>query len=188
MTLVSSKELLLRARKEKFAIPAFNVNNLEMGIAIKEAVEELSSPVILQVSQGNIKYLGFRFAVDLVKMIANNTNVPVVLHLDHGRSFEENIKCIREGFTSLMFDGSSLDFEENVRITSKITEIAHIFNISVEAELGKVLGSEDKFNQEDVDNFMTDPNKAFEFVKRTNVDLLAVAVGNIHRVKDKEII
>ncbi|GIW22269.1 MAG: fructose-bisphosphate aldolase [Candidatus Sericytochromatia bacterium] len=187
MTLVSSKDLLIKARKENFAIPAFNVNNIEMGIAIKEAIEECKSPVILQVSQGNIKYIGFRFAVDLVKMIAKNTDMPVVLHLDHGNSFEQNIRCIQEGFTSLMFDGSKLPFEENIKITSKIVEIAHICNIPVEAELGKVLATEDNFNQDDVNNYMTNPQEALEFVNKTNVDSLAVAIGNIHRMKDKEV-
>jgi fructose-bisphosphate aldolase class II len=187
MTLVSSKELLKKARKEKFAIPAFNVNNIEMGLAIKEAIEEYNSPVILQVSQGNIKYIGFRFATDLIKMLANSTNMPVVLHLDHGKDFEENVKCIHEGFTSLMFDGSKLPFEENVRITSKITEIAHICNIPVEAELGKVLGTEDEFNQDDLNNFMTNPTEALDFVNKTNIDSLAVAIGNVHRMKEKEV-
>jgi fructose-bisphosphate aldolase class II len=187
MTLVSSKELLKKARKEKFAIPAFNVNNIEMGLAIKEAIEEYNSPVILQVSQGNIKYIGFRFATDLIKMLANSTNMPVVLHLDHGKDFEENVKCIHEGFTSLMFDGSKLPFEENVRITSKITEIAHICNIPVEAELGKVLGTEDEFNQDDLNSFMTNPTEALDFVNKTNIDSLAVAIGNVHRMKEKEV-
>lgn len=185
MTLVSSKYLLEKALKEKYAIPAFNVNNMEMALAIGEAVEENNSPVILQVSQGNIKYAGIGMAYNLVKFIADNVSTPVSIHLDHGKDFKQNIQCLRMGFTSLMFDGSKLSFEENVKITKMITESAHACNVPVEAELGRVLGTEDSFTQEDVEKSMTNPDEALDFVQKTNIDFLAVALGNIHRMKEK---
>jgi fructose-bisphosphate aldolase class II len=185
MTLVSSKKLLEDALKGKYAIPAFNVNNMEMALAIGEAVEETKSPIILQVSQGNIKYAGVDMAFNLVKFIADKVSTPVAIHLDHGKDFEQNIQCLRMGFSSLMFDGSKLSFDENVRITKSITDAAHACNVPVEAELGRVLGTEDSFTNEDVEKSMTNPDEALLFVEKTNIDFLAVALGNIHRMKEK---
>lgn len=185
MTLVSSKELLEKARKEHYAIPAFNVNNMEMALAIGEAIEEKNAPVILQVSQGNIKYAGIEMATNLVKFIANSVKVPVALHLDHGNSFEQNLQCLRLGFTSLMFDGSSLSFDENVKITSEIVKAAHSCNVPVEAELGKVLATEDNVTKEEIEASMTKTDEAVKFVNLTNIDFLAVALGNVHRMKEK---
>ncbi len=186
MPLVTSKEILQRALEDHFAVGAFNANNMEQIQAIVEVAQEERAPVILQVSQGAIRYAGLAFAAGMVKIAASMVDVPVVLHLDHGTSFEQNVLCLREGFTSLMFDGSKLPFEENVAITHRICEIAHIAGIPVEAELGKVLQAADGVTAAEVEAAMTDPDQALEFVQRTGADSLAVAVGSIHGMTGRE--
>lgn len=186
MGLVTSKEMLLKAQKEGYAVGAFNANNMECVQAVIETAEEEKAPVILQVSQGAIKYAGLEMAVSMVKIMAEAVSVPVVLHLDHGTSFEQNVRCLRAGFTSLMYDGSLEPFEKNVGITSKLVEIAHTVGIPVEAELGRVAGTEDKFTPEQIEALKTDPLQAKEFVERTKCDSLAVAVGSIHRMRTRE--
>jgi len=186
MPLVTSKEVLQQALAECFAVGAFNANNMEMVQAIVEAAQEERAPVILQVSQGAIRYAGLDFAVGLVKIAANQVDVPVILHLDHGTSFEQNVRCLRAGFTSLMFDGSKLPYEENVAITKKVCEIAHIVGIPVEAELGCVLQAKDDVTPEEVEAAMTDPDQAKEFVDLTGADSLAVAVGSVHAMQARE--
>lgn len=186
MPLVSSKEWLLKAQREKFAIGAFNANNMEFVEAVVETAEEEKSPVILQISQGAIKYAGLEMATSMVKVSAELASVPVILHLDHGTDFNQNVRCLRAGFTSLMFDGSALPFDENVKITQKIVEIAHACNIPVEAELGKVLQSKDKVTPEQVEAAMTQPDEAKRFVKLTKCDSLAVALGSVHAMKTRE--
>ncbi|MBC7252014.1 MAG: ketose-bisphosphate aldolase [Anaerolineae bacterium] len=186
MPLVTSKEILQRALEDHFAVGAFNANNMEQIQAIVEVAQEERAPVILQVSQGAIRYAGLAFAAGMVKIAASMVDVPVVLHLDHGTSFEQNVLCLREGFTSLMFDGSKLPFEENVTITRRICEIAHIAGIPVEAELGKVLQAADGVTAAEVEAAMTDPDQALEFVQRTGADSLAVAVGSIHGMTGRE--
>jgi fructose-bisphosphate aldolase class II len=186
MPLVTSKEILQRAFEEHYAIGAFNANNMEQIQAIVEAAQEERAPVILQVSQGAIRYAGLEMAAGMVKIIASQVDIPVVLHLDHGTSFEQNMLCLRAGFTSLMFDGSKLPFEENVAITRKICEVAHAVGIPVEAELGQVLQITDKVTPEDVERAMTDPDQAAEFIKLTGADSLAVAIGSIHAMRSQE--
>ena len=186
MPLVTSKELLQRAFEEHYAIGAFNANNMEQIQAIVEAAQEERAPVILQVSQGAIRYAGLEMAAGMVKIIASQVDIPVVLHLDHGTSFEQNILCLRAGFTSLMFDGSKLPFEENVAITRKVCEVAHAVGIPVEAELGQVLQVTDKVTPEDVEKAMTDPDQAAEFIRLTGADSLAVAIGSIHAMRSQE--
>ncbi|HIP97360.1 MAG TPA: ketose-bisphosphate aldolase [Anaerolineae bacterium] len=186
MPLVTSKEILRQALAEHFAVGAFNANNMEQVQAIVETAQEERAPVILQVSQGAIRYAGLAFAAGLVKIAASMVDVPVVLHLDHGTSFEQNVLCLREGFTSLMFDGSKLPFEENVAITRRICEIAHIVGIPVEAELGKVLQATAGVSAEEVEAAMTDPDQALEFVQRTGADSLAVAVGSVHGMTGRQ--
>ncbi len=186
MPLVTSKALLERAYKEHYAVGAFNANNMEQVQAVIEAAEEERAPVILQVSQGAIRYCGLAFAAGLVKIAAAEATVPVVLHLDHGTDFEQNVRCLQAGFTSLMFDGSKLPFEQNVAITKKIVEIAHPCGIPVEAELGKVLQAKDGVSQADVEHAMTDPTEARRFVELTGCDSLAVAVGSVHAMRAKE--
>jgi len=185
MPLVSSKEWMLKAQKEKFGIGAFNANNMEFVEAIIEVAEEEQAPVIIQVSQGAIKYAGLEMATEMVKAAANLASVPVVLHLDHGTDYLQNVRCLRSGFTSLMFDGSALSFEDNVKMTAKITEMSHACNIPVEAELGKVLQIGDNNSAETIEKAMTQPDEAVKFVAATNIDSLAVAIGSVHAMKDR---
>jgi len=184
MPLVTSKELLQNAQAGGYAVGAFNANNMECVQAVIETAEDEQAPVILQVSQGAIKYAGLEFATQLVKTAAELATVPVVLHLDHGTDFLQNVRCLRAGFTSLMFDGSALPLEENIKITAKIAEIAHSCGIPVEAELGKIPKIEDDLTEEQVNSLMADPNQAAEFVERTGLDSLAAAIGSVHGMKE----
>jgi len=186
MPLVTSKEILQRAMEDHFAVGAFNANNMEMVQAIIEAAQEERAPVILQVSQGAIRYAGLEYAAGLVKIAASMVDIPVVLHLDHGTSFEQNVRCLRAGFTSLMFDGSKLPYEENVAITKRVCEIAHIAGVPVEAELGRVLKATEGVTPEEVEAAMTDPDQAKEFIELTGADSLAVAVGSVHAMRARE--
>lgn len=186
MPLVTSKQLLERAVQDRYAIGAFNANNMEQVQAIVEAAQEERAPVILQVSQGAIRYAGLAFAAGLVKVAAEAVDVPVVLHLDHGTDFDQNVRCLHAGFTSLMFDGSKLPYEENVAITTRICDMAHICGIPVEAELGQVVQAGDALTQEQVEALMTDPDQAADFVQRTGVDSLAVAVGSVHAMRSRD--
>jgi fructose-bisphosphate aldolase class II len=183
MPLVTSKEILLTALENHFAVGAFNANNMEQIQAIVEAAQEERAPVILQVSQGAIRYAGLEFAAGLVITAASLVDIPVVLHLDHGYDFDQNVRCLRAGFTSLMYDGSKKPYEENVATTKRIVEIAHIAGIPVEAELGQVAKSTDDLSYEELCTLMTDPHQAKEFVETTGVDSLAVACGSVHAMK-----
>jgi fructose-bisphosphate aldolase, class II len=178
MPLVRSTEVLAAAAAGGFAVGAFNADNMEMLQAIIEAAEEERAPVILQVSEPTVAYAGLTLPAGMVKIMAAEVSIPVVLHLDHGSSFEQNVHALRAGFTSLMFDGSRLSYEDNVTITSRIVQMAHVAGIPVEAELGKVLQT--GATPEDVIGAMTDPDQAVDFVSRTGCDSLAVAVGSIH--------
>jgi len=184
MALVRSTEVLAYAQEAHFAVGAFNADNMEMLQAIVEAAEEERAPVILQVSEPTVRYAGLTLPAAMAKQVAAEVTVPVVLHLDHGTSFEQNVHALRAGFTSLMFDGSRLPYEENVAITRRIAEMAHIAGLAVEAELGKVLQT--GATPEEVAAAMTDPDQAADFVARTGCDSLAVAVGSIHAMKGRE--
>lgn len=152
--------------------------------AVIETAEEEQSPVILQVSQGAIAYAGLEFATMLVKTSAELATVPVVLHLDHGTDFLQNVRCMRAGFTSLMFDGSSLPLDKNIKTTRKIIEIAHAVGIPVESELGKIPKIEDNLTQEQVIDLMADPEQAERFVEESQCDSLAAAIGSVHGMKE----
>lgn len=180
--LVTGKDLLLDAQKNKYAVGAFNVNNMEIVQAIIEAAEELNSPVILQASQGGLKYAGVEYIAALGKLAGRNAKVPVTLHLDHGTDFDQVMQCIRHGFTSVMIDGSRFPLEENIAFTKKVVEIAHSVGVTVEAELGKIGGTEDHITVDERDATFTDPEEAKRFVEETNVDYLAIAVGTAHGV------
>ncbi|MCD6520218.1 MAG: class II fructose-bisphosphate aldolase [Anaerolineae bacterium] len=186
MALVTSKEMLQAALEGHYAVGAFNANNMEQVQGIVGAAVEERAPVILQVSQGAIRYAGLEFAAALVKTAAAEADVPIVLHLDHGTDFEQNVRCLRAGFTSLMYDGSKRPYEENVAITSRVVEIAHICGIPVEAELGQVLKASDGVTEEEVIAAMTDPDQALDFVQRTGCDSLAVAIGSVHAMKEAQ--
>lgn len=180
MPLVTGIELLQDAQRRGYAVGAFNVNNMEIIQAIIAAAEEERSPVILQASQGAIKYAGIRYIRALVMAAAEEAKVPICLHLDHGPGFEQVMECLRYGFTSVMFDGSHLPYEENVRLTAKAVEAAHAVGVSVEGELGKIGGVEEDIRVEDWDMVLTDPETVPDFVERTGVDYLAVAIGTKH--------
>ncbi|MCI8513605.1 MAG: class II fructose-1,6-bisphosphate aldolase [Lachnospiraceae bacterium] len=182
MPLVNSKEMFERAYKEGYAIGAFNVNDMEIVQGITEAAKAENSPVILQVSAGARKYAKHAYLVKLVEAALEDTDLPICLHLDHGDSFELCKDCIDGGFTSVMIDGSKLSFEENVALTKKVCDYAHshVPYVTVEGELGKLAGIEDAVNVSDEDAQFTDPNEVEEFVKRTGVDSLAIAIGTSH--------
>lgn len=180
MPLVSVDELLKKAEAEGYAVGAFNCNNMEIVQAIVAAAEAEKSPVIIQASQGAIKYAGLNYIVKLVEVAADSVSVPVALHLDHGTSFEQVVKCMRYGFSSVMIDGSKLPLEENIAITKKVLEIARPLGISVEAELGKIGGTEDDITVLEKDAMFTDPQEAKTFVEATGVTSLAIAIGTAH--------
>ena len=167
-------------REGAYAVGAFNINNMEFLQAIAGAAEELSSPVIIAVSEGAIKYAGFTNVVSMVHLAAKERAVPIALHLDHGKDLETIAKCVNGGFTSVMIDGSALPFEENVAVTKKVVELAKPKGVSVEGELGKLAGIEDNVSVAERDAALTDPGQAEEFVRRTGVDALAIAVGTSH--------
>lgn len=180
MPLVPVTELLKRADEGKYAVGAFNVNNMELVQAILAAAEAENAPVIMQASQGAIKYAGIEYIYTLASLAASQSTVPVALHLDHGTSFEQCMKCIRVGFTSVMIDGSKLPLEENIALTNKVLEVARATGVSVEAELGKIGGTEDDIHVDEKDAFFTDPEEARYFVEKTGVDSLAIAIGTAH--------
>lgn len=180
--LVSGREILQAARNGGYAVGAFNLNNMEILQAIVEAAEEERSPVIIQASQGALKYAGIEYIAGLARIAAEKATVPVALNLDHGTSFSQVVQCIRHGFTAVMIDGSKYPFEENIAITQKVIEIAHPCGVSVEAELGKIGGTEDDITVSDAEAAFTDPQEAAEFVERTKVDALAIAIGTAHGV------
>ena len=184
--LVTGSELLLDAQKRGYAVGAFNVNNMEIIQAIIEAAEETRSPVILQASQGGLKYAGLEYIATLGKLAAEKATVPVALHLDHGTDFGQIMGCIRNGFSSVMIDASQYPLEENIRLTNKVIEVAHAVGVTVEAELGKIGGTEDDITVAEKDATFTDPAEAKAFVEATNVDYLAVAVGTAHGVYQGE--
>ncbi|MEW9080120.1 class II fructose-1,6-bisphosphate aldolase [Terrisporobacter glycolicus] len=182
MPLVTTKEILKKAQEGKYAVGAFNVENMEMVMAVIEAAEELNSPVIMQTTPSTVKYAGIDYYLSNVNSAAKKSRVPVALHLDHGSSFDLAMQALRGGYTSIMIDGSHNIFEENIKITKRVVDACKPSSIPVEAELGKVGGKED-----DLDGGCggyTDPKEAKEFVQRTNVDSLAVAIGTAHGVYD----
>jgi len=180
MGLVSVDEILLKAEKEGYAVGAFNANNMEIVQAILAAAEKENAPVIMQASQGAIKYAGLDFLTGIVELAANSSKVPVALHLDHGTDFDQVVKCIRSGFSSVMYDGSKLPIEENIAITRKVLEIANAIDVSVEAELGKIGGTEDNVHVSEKEAMYTDPEEARYFVEQTGIKSLAIAIGTAH--------
>jgi len=173
-------ELLISAKKNSYAVGAFNVYNLEYAKGIIDGGEEENSPLILQISEGVISYFGLNNILKPCLLMAEKSKIPVCIHLDHAKSFELVIKAINAGFPSVMFDGSVLAFEDNLKITKKIVEIAKILNVSVEAEIGKVGKEEDGEGNINVE--YTKIDEAIEFSKALNIDALAVSIGSIHGV------
>ena len=177
--LTSSRDLLWTARRGAYAVGAFNISNLESYLAVVEAAVEEKSPVIVAVTPSAILYAGLPYVEKMVKTGAESTPLPMSLHLDHGTDMETVSRCLEAGFTSVMIDGSHLRFEENVALTKRVVDLAHPKGVSVEAELGKLAGIEEStVGEREV--VLTDPDAAKDFVKRTAVDALAVAIGNSH--------
>lgn len=174
---VTSKEIINKAKAGGYAVPAFNAENMEMAQAIVAAAEKASSPVLIQTTSPTVKYFKPTMTHAIVEELAKNASVPVALHLDHCSSFDDVMIAIRAGYTSVMFDGSKLPFEENARISKKVVEVAHPMGVTVEAELGCVGGKEDNVSSADI---YTDVDEAKEFASFTGVDLLAIAIGTAH--------
>ena len=183
--LVSGKEILRDALEKKYAVPAFNFTNMENLQAIIDGAEEMNSPVIIQTTQGAIEYAGFEYLADLGKGAAKRAKVPVALHLDHGTDLGYHLKAIRLGWTSLMIDASKCDFETNVNIVRQVVKIAHVLDISVEAELGVIGGKEDDI-ESDI-SIYTEVHDAVKFYNETNCDSLAIAVGTAHGIYKGEV-
>lgn len=180
MALVSMNEFLPKAKANKFAVGQFNMNNLEFAQAIVEAAILEKSPFIYGVSEGALKYMGIEFTVAIAEAAAKKSGLPIALHLDHGSSFEVAMKCIRAGFSSVMFDGSHYSFEENIRLTKEVVKAAHAMGVSVEGELGTIGGVEDDISVDEANASLANPEEAIRFFEETGVDCLAIAVGTAH--------
>ena len=180
MALVTTKDMFEKALKSDYAVGAFNVNNMEIIQGIVEAAQEEKAPLILQVSAGARKYAKPAYLIKLVEAAVMDTGLDIALHLDHGEDFEICKKCVDDGFTSVMIDGSKHPFEENIRLTKEVVEYAHSKGVVVEAELGKLAGIEDNIKVDARNATFTVPEEAAEFVEKTGVDSLAVAIGTSH--------
>lgn len=180
MPFVTTTEMFRKAYEGGYAIGAFNANNMEIIQGITEAAKECRSPVILQVSPSAMRYANATYLVKLIEAAEKETGLPIALHLDHGDSFETCKECIGYGFTSVMIDASSKPFAENVEVTRKVVEYAHDHGVVVEAELGALAGVEDEVNVSEENSCYTDPNEVEEFVQRTGIDSLAIAIGTSH--------
>ncbi len=180
MPLVTTREMFKKAYEGQYAVGAFNVNNMEIIQGIVDAAKEENAPLILQVSAGARKYAKHVYLMKLVEAAVEDSGLPICLHLDHGDDFEVCKSCIDGGFTSVMIDGSKHSFEENIAVTKRVVEYAHARGVVVEAELGKLAGVEDSVKVAAKDATYTDPDQAVEFVQRTGVDSLAIAIGTSH--------
>jgi len=180
MALVTTKDMFAKALTEDYAVGAFNVNNMEIIQGIVEAAQEENAPLILQVSAGARKYAKPAYLLKLVEAAILDTGLDIALHLDHGEDFEICKKCIDDGFTSVMIDGSKHPFEENIKLTKEVVEYAHSKGVVVEAELGKLAGVEDNVKVDARNATFTVPEEAAEFVEKTGVDSLAIAIGTSH--------
>ena len=180
MALVNTKEMLEKAFENNYAIGAFNINNMEIIQAVASAAKKNNSCVIMQVSKSALAYANPKYLKAMVQSAIDDTGLDIALHLDHGPDFETVKLAIESGFSSVMFDGSHLDYEENIKKTRQVAEFAHERNITVEAELGKLAGVEDEVNVSSENATYTDPDQAVDFVSRTGIDSLAVAIGTSH--------
>ena len=180
MPLVTTTQMFKDAYEGGYAIGAFNVNNMEIIQGITEAAKKLNAPLILQVSKGARAYANHTYLVKLVEAAEKETGLPIALHLDHGPDFETCKSCIDGGFTSVMIDGSHLPYEENVALTKKVVDYAHAHGVVVEGELGQLAGIEDDVNVSAENACFTDPDQVYDFVTRTGVDSLAIAIGTSH--------
>lgn len=180
MPLVTMREVLKQAEAGKYAVGAFGVQNLETIQAVVEAAVEENSPAILIISEGAVKYAGLQTIANIVKTLADAAPVPIVAHLDHGPSFKMATQCIVAGFKSVMVDASHYAYDENVRITRQVVEMAHAVGATVEGEIGKIGGVEENIVVDAADATMTEPEEAAKFTTDTGIDAVAVAIGNAH--------
>jgi len=178
--LVTGNEILQDAHKKGYAVGAFNVVNMEMMQAVIAAAEAEKAPVLVQTTEGALKYSGIAMLSAMIRFAATEAKVPVAFHLDHGTTFEVAIQCIRNGWTSVMIDGSHHSLEENIALTKSVVDVAHACGVSVEAELGRLGGVEDNIVVDEKDAMYTNPAEAKQFVDETNVDYLAIAIGTAH--------
>lgn len=178
--LVSAKEILDHAHQNGYAVGGFNISNMEVLQGVIAAAEQEKSPVLIQASQGALKYAGIDFLASLVHLAARKTCVPVALHMDHGTDYNLIMGCIAGGFTSIMVDGSHHDLAQNIAVTQEVVKMCHAVGISVEAELGRLSGVEDDISVSDKDSKYTNPAEAKQFVDETKVDSLAIAIGSAH--------
>lgn len=185
MSLVSTKNMLLDARKNNYAVPAFNIHNLETIQVVLDTANRMNSPVILAATPGTVDYAGMDYLHAIVREAARHGNIPVALHLDHFTDTEKLKRCIDAGFTSAMIDASQHPFDKNVEITCGIVKYAHSREVTVEAELGRLSGQEDTLAVAEEESEYTDPQQAREFVERTGIDSLAVAIGTAHGMYKK---
>lgn len=184
--LVHIKDLIKKAEKGKYALGAFNTFNLEITLGIVNGAVEAQAPIIIQVSETTLSYAGVKAITHIVKTIAKNqaNNIPIALHLDHGKSFSAVMECVKVGFSSIMIDASALPFDENIAVTKKSAQYAHRHGVWAQGELGKIVKEKKQIEYllSHPEEYLTDPDKAQEFVKKTNIDALAVSVGNVHGV------
>ena len=180
MALVTTKEMFRKAFEGKYSIGAFNINNMEIIQGVTRGAAALNSACILQCSKSALKYAGPKYLLGMVNAAVDETGIDIALHLDHGPDLETIKLCIENGFTSVMYDGSHLEYEENVARTKEVVDYAHSHGVVVEAELGKLAGIEDDINVKAEDVTYTDPDQAVDFVSRTGVDSLAIAIGTSH--------
>ncbi len=182
MPYISGKPMILKAWKEGYSIGAFSAHNAESIKAILLAAEEENAPIMIQVGQKAIQTMGLDQMKAMIDTFMVDITVPVCIHLDHSRTFEQTMQAVRSNFDSVMFDGSGLDFEENVRITRTVCDVAHALNIGCEGEIGKIGGTEDDITVDEADAMITTVEEALDFSTRTTVDYLAVSIGTAHGV------
>lgn len=182
MDYISGKKLLMHAMEHHYAVGAFSVHNAETTKAILSAAEKEQAPVILMVGQKVIQYMGLEHMKEIVDTLVKDVTVPVCVHLDHSRTFEQNIQAIHAGFESVMFDGSHLPYEENVKVTKSISAVAHALGIGMEGEIGKIGGTEDDITVAEKDAMLTTAEEALKFSEASDVDYLAVSIGTAHGV------
>lgn len=184
MPITHIKNLLRGASRGKYALGAFNTQNLEITMGIARAAEESRAPLVIQISEATIDYAGLESIAQIVKSVVKNIapHAPIALHLDHGKRFSSIVGCVKAGFSSIMMDASHLPFNENVALTRKAVQYAHKYGVFAQGELGRLKGIEDVVRVASHEAFMTHPDEAVEFVKKTGVDTLAVSIGNVHGI------
>ncbi|MDR1260485.1 MAG: class II fructose-bisphosphate aldolase family protein [Oscillospiraceae bacterium] len=178
--LVHGRDILAAANRQGYAVGAFNVNNMEQIQAVISAAEQKLAPVVIQISESAIKYAGLHCLSKLIINLAEQSFIPIVFHLDHGKTYDIVVQCIRNGLTSVMIDTSDLPLEDNIKKTAEVVKVAHACGVSVEAELGQITGHEDNFNVLVENSTLTTPEEAAFFVSETGIDSLAIAIGNSH--------